>query len=184
MITLHWTVKYADDIAMRHSREMLLDYVREAHHVGISRRGKNKAQRLFDELGIDPADLDLNSSTLGEQQLNEYPAVKPVKGRIMYIERKAVRLTGEARIGRMTCSKSGRTLYFGSLSFRSLAGAGVKSNYYCVETDEDYWISGCKQNGEDRLYGERVPVTIDEDVREEYWTRIRRLPERREQVLA
>lgn len=59
----------------------------------------------------------------------------------------------------------------------SLDGTGFKSNYRCVETGEDYWISGCKRSGEDRLYGERVPVHIDEDVREEYWTEIRRQPE-------
>jgi hypothetical protein len=43
---------------------------------------------------------------------------------------------------------------------------------------EDYWISGCKRDGRDRLYGERLPVPIDEDVREEYWTQIRKLPEK------
>lgn len=182
--TSHWTVKHADDIARRHTHEMLMEYAREAHQVAISRRRKNKAQRFFDELGVDPADIDLNSTTVGMEQENAYPAIKQMKGRIMYIERKAGQLTGEARIGRVTCSKSGRTLYYGSLAFRSLAGAGFKSNYYCVETGEDYWISGCKQNGEDRLYGERVPVTIDEDVREEYWTRIRRQPERKEHMLS
>jgi hypothetical protein len=37
------------------------------------------------------------------------------------------------------------------------------------ETDwaSSYWISGCKQEGGDRLYGERRPVEIDEDVCEE-----------------
>ena len=95
----------------------------------------------------------------------------------MYVERKAGKLTGEARIGRVTFSKSGRTLYYGGRSFRTLDGTGFKANYYCVETGEDYWISGCKRNGGDRLYGERVPVHIDEDAREEDWTEIRRKPE-------
>ena len=40
------------------------------------------------------------------------------------------------------------------------------------ETGEHYWISGPKKNGEDGLYGYR-PVPIDEDVREEYWVKIR-----------
>ena len=102
-----------------------------------------------------------------------------MKSRLMYIERKAGQLTGEARIGRVTFSKSGRTLHYGGRSFRTLNGAGFKSNYYDVETGEDYWISGCRRDGDDRLYGERVPVEIDEDVREEYWTEIRRRPEKR-----
>ena len=81
----------------------------------------------------------------------------------------------------MTCSKSGRTLYYDGKAFRPLVPKGFKSNYRCVETGEDYWISGCKREGGDRLYGERVPVHIDEEVREEYWTRIRCKPECRDQ---
>ncbi|GKS63898.1 hypothetical protein YTPLAS72_12020 [Nitrospira sp.] len=36
--------------------------------------------------------------------------------------------------------------------------------------------SGPKRNGEDRLYGERVPIYVDADVRDEYWENIRALP--------
>jgi hypothetical protein len=99
-----------------------------------------------------------------------------VKSRIMYMENKSAGLSGPARIGRVTYSKSGRTLYYGGKAFRSLDGTGFKSNYYDVETGEGYWISGCRRDGVDRLYGERVPVHIDEDVREEYWTEIRSKP--------
>ena len=53
-----------------------------------------------------------------------------------------------------------------------------------METGEDYWISGCRQDGVDRLYGERLPVEIDEDVREEYWTQIRKKPENKHRKLA
>jgi len=104
-------------------------------------------------------------------------------GRIMYIECKADGLTGTARIGRVTFSKTGRTLYYHGQSFQSLKGAGFKSNYGCVETGEDYWISGPKRRGGDALYGGRTPVEIDDDVREKYWRDIRRQPERiRERV--
>lgn len=99
-------------------------------------------------------------------------------GRIMYIECKAGGLTGDARIGRVTFSKTGRTLYYRGQTFRSLKGAGFKSNYYCVETGEDYWISGPKRRGGDALYGGSTPIEIDEDVRDEYWRDIRRQPER------
>jgi hypothetical protein len=99
-------------------------------------------------------------------------------GRIMYIECKAGALTGAARIGRVTFSKTGRTLYYRSQTFQSLKGAGFKSNYYCVETGEDYWISGPKRRGGDALYGGSTPIEIDDDVRDEYWRDIRRQPER------
>lgn len=58
--------------------------------------------------------------------------------RIMYIERKAGSLTGPARIGRVTYSKTGATIYYQGKAFRGLKGAGFKANYYDVETGEDY----------------------------------------------
>ncbi|HTU19131.1 MAG TPA: hypothetical protein VMG10_13810 [Gemmataceae bacterium] len=43
---------------------------------------------------------------------------------------------------------------------------------------DEYWVSGPKEDGKDRLFGGRMPVIhIDEDVREEYWLRIRNLPQ-------
>lgn len=44
---------------------------------------------------------------------------------------------------------------------------------------DEYWVSGPKADGRDRLFGGRLPVIhIDEDVREEYWLRIRNMPQR------
>jgi hypothetical protein len=95
--------------------------------------------------------------------------------RIMYIERKAGNLTGPARIGRVTYSKTGATIYYGGREFRSLKGAGFKANYYDVETGEEYWISGPRRDGCDALYATNVATEIDEDVRQEYWTQIRKV---------
>ena len=102
----------------------------------------------------------------------------------MYIESKAGGLTGPARIGRVTFSKTGRTLRYRGRSFRSLKGAGFKANYYDVETGEEYWISGPKKDGSDPLYGERVAVEIDDDVRDEYWRTIRSQPDRAAEQIA
>lgn len=99
-------------------------------------------------------------------------------GRIMYIEQKSGSLTGPARIGRVTFSKTGRTLYYRGHKFQSLKGQGFKSNYYDVVTGDDYWISGPKRNGADALYATNVGAAIDDDVREEYWRTIRRQPSR------
>src|SRR4051794_29891281 len=97
-------------------------------------------------------------------------------GRIMYIERKAGGLTGAARIGRVTFSQTGRMLYYRGKKFQSLKGTGFKSNYYDVDTGEDYWISGPKRKGGDALYCKSTYIDVDEDVREEYWRDIRRQP--------
>ena len=95
----------------------------------------------------------------------------------MYIEDKSNGLVGEARIGKVTFSKSGKTIYYKGKSFKSLKGAGFKANYYEVESGDEYWISGCKKDGTDRLvYARGLPIYIDEDVREEYWTQIRKIP--------
>jgi len=101
-----------------------------------------------------------------------------MKSRIMYIECKAGGLTGPARIGRVTFSKTGKTIYYQGRTFQSLKGAGFKSNFYDIATGEDYWISGPRKDGADRLYGERTGVEIDPDVRLEYWRDIRAMPER------
>jgi hypothetical protein len=98
----------------------------------------------------------------------------------MYIERKGDGINGPARIGRVTFSKSGRSLYYRERNLKMFKG-GFKANYYDVESDEEYWISGCKKRGGDRLYSGTVEV--DPDVREEYWNRIRALPQHSNRVL-
>ncbi|MES2849009.1 MAG: 1-deoxy-D-xylulose-5-phosphate synthase [Bacteroidota bacterium] len=100
--------------------------------------------------------------------------------RIMYIEFKGDGLTGNARIGRVKFSKSGQSIHYRGKTFQTLSGRGFKANYFDVETGEEYWISGCKKDGTDRLYGERLPIHIDEDVRIEYWTEIRCQPNLKE----
>jgi hypothetical protein len=56
------------------------------------------------------------------------------------------------------------------------AKAFGKANFD-VDTHEEYWISGPRHDGSDRLYKSNLPIEIDEDVREEYWTTIRKKPE-------
>lgn len=97
-----------------------------------------------------------------------------MKSRIMYIESKSEGLTGPARIGRVTFSKSGATIYYRGKAFRSLKGYGFKSNYYDVDTGDHYWISGPRRDGIDALYATHVMPRIEEDVRDEYYRDIRR----------
>jgi hypothetical protein len=91
----------------------------------------------------------------------------------MYIEDKSGGLEGDARIGRVYFSKSGKTLYYRGRKFRSLKGNGFKSNYYEVGPGDKYWISGPRKDRQDRLYVGNLRVEIDEDVREEYLSYLR-----------
>ena len=98
-----------------------------------------------------------------------------MKSRIMYIELKQDDHNdkGPARIGRVTFSKTGRTIYYRGKAFRSLKGSGICANYFDVETGEEYWISGPTKNGEDSHWAGSGKVELDEDVREEYLKNIR-----------
>ncbi len=98
------------------------------------------------------------------------------KTKIMYIECKGDdELVGPARIGRVEFSKSGKSVHYKDKTYETLKGRGFKANYIDVDTGEYYWISGCRKDGMDALYS--TDVEIDEDVLEEYWTKIRGLPE-------
>jgi hypothetical protein len=96
--------------------------------------------------------------------------------RIMYIEYKGEDgIVGNARIGRVKYSKSGKSIHYKNQTFQTKKGTGFKSNYFDVETGKDYWISGCRKDGRDALYS--TEAKIDDDVREEYWSKIRNMPD-------
>jgi hypothetical protein len=96
------------------------------------------------------------------------------KTRIMYMESKSDSVNGPARIGRVTFSKTGKSINYRGRTFQSLKGSGSKANYFDIETGERFWISGPRKDGKDRLYPESsLPVEIDDDVAEEYWRDIK-----------
>jgi hypothetical protein len=98
--------------------------------------------------------------------------------RVMWIEQKlGDGLVGPARIGWVKVLDKGKRLEYGGQGFRTLRGGGFKSNYYDMQTHEEYWISGCRKDGRDALYN--TTVEIDEDALEEYWVNIRKQPENR-----
>jgi hypothetical protein len=96
------------------------------------------------------------------------------KTRILYIEDKSEDLNGPARIGSATLSKSGQSIHYGGRTFHRLGGQGVKAKYFDIETGDQFWISGPRKDGKDRLYPtSTIPVEIDADIEEEYWRDIR-----------
>ncbi|WP_144097040.1 1-deoxy-D-xylulose-5-phosphate synthase [Croceicoccus sediminis] len=94
------------------------------------------------------------------------------KTRIMYIEDKSEGLNGPARIGRVTFSKSGRSLRYRGRTFLRV-GSGYKYNHVAEDNGDRFWISGPRKDGADRLYASALPVEIDADVESEYWRDIR-----------
>ncbi|WP_033920460.1 hypothetical protein [Sphingomonas sp. 37zxx] len=100
------------------------------------------------------------------------------KTRIMYVEDKSGGLNGPARIGRVMMSQSGQSIHYDGRTFQRLGGSGgLKSNYFDVATGEEYWISGPRRDGADRLYPSSArPIEVDADVRDEYWRDVRGLP--------
>ena len=110
-----------------------------------------------------------------------------MKSRIMYIELKTHSAghndRGPARIGRVTFNSTGKTLSYQGKRFQK-GGTDSCANYHDVDTRDGYWISGPKKNGQDRHSNGGGPVEIDEDVREEYWTEIRKQPEKVTENLA
>lgn len=97
-----------------------------------------------------------------------------MKSRIMYVEQGGG-FGGPGRIGRVTFSKTGKTVYYRGRTLASTK-SGYKYNHIDEGTRERYWISGPRKDGQDTLYPGLVE--IDDDVREEYWRDVRALPER------
>ena len=98
------------------------------------------------------------------------------KTRIMYIQQG--RTAG--RIGRVRLSKTGRTIYYRELVLDSLGGRGYKANFIDLATNQTYWVSGPRKDGQDTLYPGLVE--IDEDVVDEYWSDVRSEPGRRDRT--
>ena len=105
-----------------------------------------------------------------------------MKSEIMYIELKTHPEghtdRGPAWIGRVSFTRTGQTLIYKGMRFQKIRGDSC-ANYHDIQTGSRYWISGPKKNGEDRYpWARQARVDIDEDVREEYWTKVRNLPVR------
>lgn len=89
--------------------------------------------------------------------------------RLMYVENKDGVIDGfHARIGWVTFSRSGRSVYYRGRTLKRAKGGGISGDFYCDETGEEYWVSGVKKKGSNAHWAEITTVFIDEDAREEY----------------
>jgi hypothetical protein len=88
--------------------------------------------------------------------------------RIMYVQLKTGYDIdrGPAWIGWVRFSKTWRTAYFHGRTLRRWPGL-FDANFYDVDTDEEFWLSGPKRDRTDGRYSGQLPE-IDEDAREPY----------------
>jgi hypothetical protein len=88
--------------------------------------------------------------------------------RIMYVENKDGMIDGvKARIGWVTFSKTGQTVYYRDRTLQK--GNGISGNFFDVETGEEYWVSGVKRRGSNAHWAENaIGIEIDADALEEY----------------
>ncbi len=86
-----------------------------------------------------------------------------MKKRLTYIELKTgYSGNGPAGIGLVEFSKTGQTLYFDDKALKKLRIPGELSNYYNIETDDQYWVSGVKRDAQDRHKSGSGEIMIDE----------------------
>jgi hypothetical protein len=89
--------------------------------------------------------------------------------RLMYVENKDGDIDGvPARIGWVTFSQTGLTVYYRGRSLKRAKGRGICGNYYDERTGEEYWVSGIKARGSNQHWAESVRVAVDSDARDEY----------------
>lgn len=87
----------------------------------------------------------------------------------MYLENKDGVIDGvPARIGWVSFSKSGKSVYYRGRELARLSGGGVRGNFYDVKTHEEYWISGEKKCGSNAHPAAPTKVEVDEDAKDEF----------------
>ncbi|MFK7898933.1 MAG: mannose-1-phosphate guanylyltransferase [Myxococcota bacterium] len=92
---------------------------------------------------------------------------------LKYIERSTgASHNGEAWIGYVDASKTGRTIYFNGRAFARSIRGGFADNHHDVETYEAYWISGVKKRGTNRHWAGSGKIQIESTAVSEYleWT--------------
>lgn len=92
--------------------------------------------------------------------------------RIMYVQLKTGFDidAGPAWISRVRFSKTWRTAYFQDRTLHRVTGtafANNGANFYDVETEDQFWLSGPKRDQTDARYRHHAP-TIEDDAREAY----------------
>ena len=95
---------------------------------------------------------------------------KGMRRRVMYIENKDGLIDGvQGRIGWVSFSKTGQTVYYRGRTLQKQKGGGISGNFFDVESGEEYWVSGVKRRGSNAHPAEQgVNIEVDADALDEY----------------
>jgi hypothetical protein len=95
-----------------------------------------------------------------------------LKRRLMFVENKNGTIGGaHGRIGWVTFSKFGQTVYYRGRELTKAKGGGIRGNFFDAVTREEFWVSGVKKRGSNAHPAERgVGVIIDDYAQAEYQT--------------
>jgi hypothetical protein len=99
-----------------------------------------------------------------ETQLN-----RGLTKRLMCVENKNGEIDGaHGRIGWVTFSKTGQTVYYRGRELRKVKGRGIRGNFI-ASTGDEFWVSGVKKRGSNVHPAERgISVLIDADAQSAY----------------
>jgi hypothetical protein len=88
--------------------------------------------------------------------------------RVMFVQLKTGHGTdlGPCWISRVRFSKTWRTAYWHGRTLRRWPGM-FDANFFDVDTQEEFWLSGPHRDRQDTRYSNATPV-VDEDVRGDY----------------
>jgi hypothetical protein len=92
-----------------------------------------------------------------------------LKRRLMYIENKDGEIDGaNGRVGWVTFSKTGQTVYYRGRTLEKGEGQGIRGNFLDTATGEEYWVSGVKKRGSNVHWAEHISVEVDADAMDDY----------------
>jgi len=87
----------------------------------------------------------------------------------MYVENKNGDIDGvPGRIGWVTFSRSGRSVFYRGRTLKRMKGGGISGNFYDEATGDEYWISGVKRKGSNRHWASSIKIEVDADAQAEY----------------
>lgn len=102
----------------------------------------------------------------------------------MLVERKDGPRTEAASIGRVSFSKTEKTLYYRGMSLQATRVKAGRTCYEDVISGDSYQVAAARKDGSDVQACKGLAVEIDENAREEYWNSIRYAPERCAETIA
>ena len=102
----------------------------------------------------------------------------------MLVERKDGPRTEAASVGRVSFSKTEKTLYYRGMSLQAVRVKGGKTCYEDLISGDSYHAAAARKDGSDVLACAGVVVEIDDNARDEYWGSIRYQPERASETVA